>query len=126
LAPSEEANYLDLIDILVAGNSLPSALAVARKATTTLPQSARLFALRGSIETKVGQFTDAVASYTRAVQIDSSRSNSIAALAEARFSAGLIKEATATFASAIKRFPKDAHGRLSYGAALLRQAEAGD
>jgi tetratricopeptide (TPR) repeat protein len=126
LAPRDEANYLDLANILVAGNSLPSALGVARKATTALPQSAKLFALRGSIEAKVGQFSDAVNSYTQAVQLDSSRPSSITGLAEAQFSADMIKDATATFESAIRRFPNDAHIRLSYGAALLKQAQTGD
>jgi Flp pilus assembly protein TadD len=126
LAPAVEDNYLDLGTILVSSNSLPSALALARKATTAVPSSAKLFELRGSIETRVGQFNDAVASYARAVALDSSRPTGIAGLAKAQFSAGMTQEAMATFENGVKRFPKDVELRLSYGAALKKQAEAGD
>jgi tetratricopeptide (TPR) repeat protein len=126
LAPEDESNYLDLADILIAGNSLPAALAVARKATAALPNSANAFQLRGSIEQKVGQFTDAVNSYARAVRLDPVRPSLVAGLGEAQFSAGLATESILTFENAMKRFPKDARFRLSYGVVLLKQAEAGD
>jgi tetratricopeptide (TPR) repeat protein len=126
IAPADESNYLDLTKILIAGNSLPAALAVARKATTALPQSPRAFAMRGSIEQKVGQFTDAVDSYDRALRLDPAQANTVVGLAEAQFSAGLTKQAITTFESGLKRFPKNAQLLLSYGAVLLKQAEAGD
>ena len=126
LAPQEEANYVDLTTMLVAMNSLPAALAAARKGSDALPQSGKLFELRGSIELKAGQFTDAVKSYEEARRLDPNSGGAVAGLGEAQFSAGLLKQAVATFESGLKEFSKDPQIRLSYGTALLKQAEGGN
>lgn len=126
LAPSDETNYLDLGKILVAQHSLPSALQLARRTTDSFPNSATAFALQGLVEMGVGQFTDAIRSYTRAVQLDSSRPDAILGLARSQFAAGMSKDAAANFEVGISRFPKDARFREQYAVALLRQSETGD
>lgn len=126
LAPSEEANYLDLGKILRAQHSLPSALQLARKTTGSFPNSAEAFELQGLVEMEVGQFTDAVRSYTRAVQLDPSRPDGILGLAQAQFAAGMSKDAAVKFEAGIRRFPKDARIKAQYAVALLRQSETGD
>jgi tetratricopeptide (TPR) repeat protein len=125
LAPSE-GNYLDLGKILLAQHSLPSALQLARKTTGSFPGSAAAFELQGLVEMGVGQFTDAVRSYTRAVQLDASRPDGILGLAQAQFAAGVSKDAAANFEAGIRRFPKDARFKAQYAVALLRQSETGD
>lgn len=126
LAPSEETNYLDLGKILRAQHSLPSALQLARRTTGSFPNSAAAFELQGLVEAGVGQFTDAVRSYTRAVQLDPSRADGILGLAQAQFAAGMSKDAAVNFEAGIRRFPKDARITAQYAVALLRQSEAGD
>ncbi len=126
LAPSEETNYLDLGKILLAQNSLPSALRLARKTSDSFPNSAAAFELQGLVEMGVGQFTDAVRSYSRAVQLDASRPDGILGLAQAQFAAGMSKDAAANFEAGISRFPKDARFKVQYAVALLRQSETGD
>ena len=126
LAPNNELSYVDLTKILMARKSLPAALAVVRRATVALPESANLFSLRGSIESKVGQFSDAVGSYSRALELDSSRPDSLVGLGEAQFSAGMTREAISTYEKAIKRFPRDARILVSYGTVLTKQAAGGD
>jgi tetratricopeptide (TPR) repeat protein len=126
LAPSEEANYLDLGKILLAQHSLPSALQLARKTTGSFPTSAAAFELQGLAESGVGQFTDAVRSYARAVQLDASRPDSILGLAQSQFAAGMSGDAAANFEAGIRRFPKDARFKAQYAVALLRQSETGD
>jgi tetratricopeptide (TPR) repeat protein len=123
LAPEDEANYIDLGKILAAERSFPSALVLARKATSAFPNSAKLFDLQGSIETNTGQFADAVHSFSHAVELDPSRAESLLGLAQAQFSAGIAKEATANLEAGIRRFPKDAHFKLMYGSFLLKEAE---
>ena len=126
LAPSEETNYLDLGKILLAQHSLPAALQLARRTTGIFPDSAAAFELQGLAEMGVEQFTDAVRSYTRAVQLDSSRPDGVLGLAQAQFAAGMSKNAAANFEAGIRQFPKNARFKAQYAVALLRQSETGD
>jgi len=126
MAPSEETNYLDLGKILLAQHSLPRALQLARKTTSSFPNSAEALELQGLVETGLGQFTDAVRSYIRAVQLDVTRPDSILGLAQAQSAAGMSKDAAASFESGMRRFPKDARFNTQYAAALLWQSETGD
>jgi cytochrome c-type biogenesis protein CcmH/NrfG len=82
--------------------------------------------MQGLAEMGMGQFTDAVRSYGRAVELDPSRPSGIVGLAQAQFAAGLTREARASFEAGIKRFPKDAHLQAEYATVLLKQAEGGD
>ena len=126
LAPADETNYLDLVKILVEQHSLPRALEVAKHTTEIFPNSADAYESRGSAESGMAQFTDAIQSYTRASQIDSSRADSFLGLAQAQASAGLTKEACANFELGAKKFPKDVRFKTSYAAVLLKQADNGD
>lgn len=123
LAPADESNYLDLERILFAGHLLPAALAVAKSTTSAFPDSARAFLMRGSIELKMSQFTDAVASYARAFQLDPAAPDGLLGLAESQFAAGMNNEAAAGFEDAIRRFPKDARFRVQYALMLVKEAE---
>jgi tetratricopeptide (TPR) repeat protein len=126
LAPEDETNYQDLGEFLVAERSLPLALELARKATAAFPHSARMFELEGSVETKMGQFADAMHSYSRAVELDPSRSGGTLGLAQAQFAAGKVEQAMASLDSGIMRFPKNAPLKILYASVLLKQAETTD
>jgi tetratricopeptide (TPR) repeat protein len=125
LDPREETNYLDLATICMANGKIPSALLVVKRGSTALPDSQRIVLLRGSIEIKVGQYTDALASYTHAQQLSPGPDGALG-IARAQFGAGMIKEAVAGFESGMKRFPKDARFPLHYALLLLKQFDAGD
>ena len=122
-APSEDSNYVDLIQILAADGPLSSALDAAKRATPAFPGSQRIFLLRGSIELKMSQFTDAVASYNHAVELDPASADGLLGLAEAQHAAGMTKEARAGFEIGINRFPKDARFKLQFALMLLKEAE---
>jgi tetratricopeptide (TPR) repeat protein len=126
LAPEEESNYFDLMKMLMDQHSLPRALQIARRTTSAFPNSANAFEWQGSVETAMSQFTDAIGSYTQAIQLDSSRSNGLLGLAEAQSSAGMSKEADASFESGLKKFPKDPRFKALYAVLLLKQSESGD
>src|SRR5437879_13629215 len=81
--------------------------------------------MRGSIELKMSQFTDAIASYTRVVQLDPAGPDGTLGLADAQFAAGMNKEASASFEAALRQFPKDARVKLQYALMLLKEAETG-
>jgi len=126
LEPSEESNYVDLIQILSADGSLPRALETAKRASTALPGSSRIFLLKGSIELKVGQFTDAIASYAHAVELDPASADGLLGLAEAEDAAGMIQDATVRYEAGMTRFPKDVRFKLQFALMLLKEAETGD
>jgi tetratricopeptide (TPR) repeat protein len=126
LAPAEETSYLDLAQILTENRSLPSALRAAQKAVALFPISARARALEGVVEARMGQFTDASASYSRALQLDPSQPDTLLGLAQVQFSAGMEKEASASFESGMKRFPHDARFKSQYAVMLLKQSDNGD
>ncbi len=74
----------------------------------------------------MGQFTDAVRSYTHAVELDRSRPGPILGLAQAQSAAGMSKDAAANFETGIRRFPRDARFKAQYASVLLKQSETGD
>ena len=126
LAPGDESNYLDLGRILLAHNFSSVALDLATRATTQFPNSAPIFNLRGLVESRRLQFTDAIHSYAHAVEVDGGNVDSRLGLARAQVSAGLISDATLTFNAAIQRFPKDARLKVGYAELFLKLGEAGD
>ncbi len=126
LAPGQESNYVDLGKILLAQHLLPAALDIAKRATSAFPNSPSAYSLRGSIEMRMSQFTDAIASYSRAVKLDPGDPDGHLGLAEAQFGAGMNKEANASFEAAIQRFPRSSNLRVQYALILLKEAEAGD
>jgi tetratricopeptide (TPR) repeat protein len=126
IEPAVEQNYLDLGNILLSHRLLPAAVEIAKRATTLFPNSAQTLLLKGSVELKVGQFSDAVESYGRMLVLDPLSSDGRLGLAEAQFNAGMNEKAKAGFESGIKQFPKDARFRVQYAMMLLKDAETGN
>ncbi|PYX78548.1 MAG: hypothetical protein DMG70_31245 [Acidobacteria bacterium] len=126
LAPGQESNYVDLGRILLAQHLLPAALGIAKRETSAFPNSPNAFSLRGSIEMRMSQFTDAIASYGRALKLDSGDLDARLGLAQAQFGAGMNKEANGSFEVAIQRFPRNGNLRIQYALILLKEAETGD
>ena len=126
LDPSKESNYFDLGKIQLANRSLPTALGVARRAAQAFPRSSQALLFKGSVELEMGQFTDAIDSYSGAVRFDTSSPDAVLGLANAQFAAGIRKDATDSFEKGIKQFPNDARFRLHYALMLLREAETGN
>jgi len=125
LEPSKESNYLDLGLILANANLFPVALAVANKALGYLPNSYRVYMLKGLIETRQGQYSHAVKSYTRALELKP-EAEANRGLAKAQLKAGWDEQARATYENGIKRFPRDALHYQEYALMLLKAAETGD
>src|SRR5260370_1365436 len=99
-----------------------AALAIAGRATERLPASYNAWALKGSIETKLQQHSDAVKSYTIAVRLKPDSPEPLRALALARWSNGQDAEASQSFEQLIKRFPQNAECYEAYGTALFKTA----
>ena len=126
LAPADESNFVDLIKVLQAHDFLRVGLDAANRAAGLFPNSAAIFNLKGSIESRLSQFTDAITSYKRSVEAQSSSSEGWLGLARAQVSAGLIPDATSTCTTAIERFPKDARFKVVYAKMLLNYVSPTD
>jgi cytochrome c-type biogenesis protein CcmH/NrfG len=87
-----------------------------------LPASYNAWTLKGSIETKLQQHSDAVQSYTAAAKLKPDSPEPLRALALAKWSNGEDTEAIRSFEQLIKRFPQDALSYEAYGTALLKTA----
>jgi tetratricopeptide (TPR) repeat protein len=121
--PSNEIYYLDLAGILATSTRrLVAALAIAGRATERLPASYNAWTLKGSIETKLQQHSDAVQSYAVAVKLKPDSPEALRALALARWSNGEDAEAIRSFEQLIKRFPQNAASYEAYGTALFNTA----
>jgi len=126
LRPADETNYVDLIKVLEAHNFLRVGLDAAKRASDLFPNSAAIFNLKGSIESRLFQFTDAITSYKHSVQIQSTSSEGWLGLGRAQVSAGLILDATSTFTSAMQRFPNEMRLKVVYAEMLLKHADPSD
>lgn len=83
--------------------------------------SARILLLRASVEMKLQYFSQAVASYERALRIDPQSAEAARGLATAEWRAGMRDKAAADFEDAIRRFPRDAATRQTWATLLLEQ-----
>jgi tetratricopeptide (TPR) repeat protein len=124
--PTRESNYLDLGMILTSYRLFPAALDVAKRNLERHPRSYHAHVMKAAVELKMDQYTDAVASYARAVELDPSNPEPHRGLAIAQFAAGMIEEAKITFESGLKRFPQDAFQYQEYAKVLFKLAEDGD
>ena len=120
--------YELFVTTLVTTAKLPAALQAASQMVDALPASERAFRAKGMVEMKMNQFTDAVRSYTRAVELDSSSLDAKTGLASAQWAAGMRAEAGVAFQSLIRNNPRDAAVHEAYGTLLLESAidEAGE
>jgi Flp pilus assembly protein TadD len=122
LEPAAEANYRDLLSILTSGNRLAAALELARKTAQAFPRSAAAYRAKGMVEMKLDLFTDAVRSYSQAVELNPKSLDAAVGLASAKWSAGMRNEAEAEFQALLKRHPRDASVYEAYGTLLLNGA----
>ncbi|HEY7307264.1 MAG TPA: tetratricopeptide repeat protein [Bryobacteraceae bacterium] len=86
------------------------------------PGKAEIYNLLGTVETKMDLFTDAIKSYSRAIELDPNSIDAEVGLASARWAAGMHSEAEAQFQLLLKRHPREAIVYESYGTSLLGAA----
>jgi Flp pilus assembly protein TadD len=121
--PAEESNYRDLLTILVSGKRLAPALELARKTAGAFPRSASAYRDKGMVEMKMDQFTDAVRSYRRAVELEPKSLDAEVGLASAKWAAGMRAQAEAEFQVLLKRHPRQVTVYEAYATSLLNGAD---
>lgn len=126
LEPTNETGYLDLGKILLSERRLVPALELTKRTVIAFPDSSRALLLRGSVELEAILFTDAVNSFSRALQLDPANADATIGLARAQFGAGMTQQAKATLERAISNYPQKAPFELELAQLLLKEAETGD
>ena len=121
-----ESVSLDWGAALARSRRFRAGLAHARVTAGRFPKSARAYLMLGLFQTRNQQNLAAVTAYRRAVELDPESADASIGLGVAQSSAGLVKEAEATFEAGLKKFPKDAMHRQAYGVLLARMAESGE
>jgi Flp pilus assembly protein TadD len=101
-------------------------LAHAKLTAARFPKSAPAHIMLGLFETRNQQNVAAVQAYQRALELDPTSEHASVGLGIAQTSAGLTKEAAATFRQGLQQFPHSATHREAYGVLLVKLAESGE
>ncbi len=138
--PTEESNYLDLVQLL-ADESLSDywldasrgprlrwhlALRALDRGVEKLPASARLFETRGFVQAKLDYTREAIRSYARALELDPGSAKARLGLGVSQRLAGNTRQAGETFERGIRQFPLNASFYQEYGLLLARAGDSGD
>ena len=118
-----QADYLNLGNMLLRHKLFTAALATAKKAVKTGPDSEKAYTLKGTAELELYFYKDASQSFSRALQLDPSSAEADLGLALAQWGAGEVAEATTTFEDGLKRFPRDTQHYTRYARLLLEVGE---
>ena len=121
-----EALSLDWGAILARQRRYRAGLILARQTVARSPQSSSANLMFGLFLARNQQNLAAVDAYRRALILDPLSAEASVGLGIAQSSAGLTREAQATFEAGIQAFPRDAAHRQAYGVLLVKMAESGD
>lgn len=124
-SPSAEAHTM-LANMLVNHQQLEAALAQAEAGLAHFPESARLCALTGEINLKLGQQDAAEAAFQRALERDPPQAEAYQGLAELATLAQAWETAAQRWQGCLERFPADGRApawRAHWAEALLKQGQ---
>src|SRR5260370_27348699 len=119
LEPSNPTHFLDLGEALIEKKDYATDIEVAQEAIKRFPYSSRAYSLKGSAELKMYLLTEALKSYTRAVELDSHDSKAALGLALTQWNMDHTDEAAKSFSEGARRFPDNAFFLLKYALFLL-------
>jgi len=129
LEPSNPAHLIDLGDALAEKKNYGTALEVAKEAVKRFPSSSATQSLKGSVELKMYLLTEALKSYSKAVELDSNNPRAALGLALTEWNMDRNDEAAKSFEEGVRKFPNNGFFLLKYALFLLnapgeRDAEA--
>lgn len=122
LEPAAESYHRDLLSILISDKRFTAALELARKTAEAFPRSEPAYRTKGMVEMKMDLFTDAVRSYSRAVELNPKSLDAAVGLASAQWAAGMRRQAEEEFQKLLKQHPRDASVYEAYGTVLVSGA----
>lgn len=122
LDPQRGSNYVDLATVLMDAGLLQASLEVANKAVEVDPSSHTGYRIRGQVQMQQHDYTAAVDSYAKAVDLNSERSDSLLDLANAEAASGQFEKAASILEASIKEYPKDAQIYYQYAVIILHHS----
>jgi len=118
-SPTRIDYYHDAISLLLDLGKMSDALALVNGALALAPADARPWLWKGNAELRTHRYEDAIASYTRAAELDSSSVDPILGIAAVHFVAGQRDAAIAEYKAGIARFPNETRLYVAYADMLL-------
>ncbi len=119
LAPTDATLYSNAAQILLEDRNLPAASRAVAKGLELAPNHVPALKLKGLLDLEHGDLKQAVASFQRAVELDSADPEAMKQLGTAQRLLFQYPEAAATFEKGITRFPAYARLYEAYGGLLL-------
>ena len=123
MEPGQESHFLELGQALLEKRVSETALDVAREAVKRFPASSRAYSLKGSAELAMSRLTEALESYSKAVDLDPKDAKAATGLALTYWNANQDAKAAAVFGDAAAKFPQDAFVQLKYAVFLINSPE---
>ena len=114
--------YVLLCRLLVHQGADTRALRFAAQAAQAFPDSYDALSMKASLEMKLRNYNDAVASYEKAVKLKPEPAGAKRDLATAQWRAGMREQAVSAFEQVIRQFPGDALTYQIYGMLLAEDA----
>ena len=126
LDPTDEKNFLDLGALLLEQRKLSAARELANRTVVAFAKSADALALLAAVELAAENYTDAVETYSRSLELDRDNTEATVGLAKAQAAAGMNGQARETLEKAMQRFPGKAAFELQLALLLLSEAASRD
>jgi len=123
MEPSNPAHFLDLGDALLEKMNYGTALAVANEAVKRFPSLSRAYSLKGSVELKLYLLTEALKSYSAAIDLDPNDPKAALGLALTQWNANQNEEAAKSFKEGARKFPRDAFFLMKHAIFLLNSSD---
>lgn len=117
--PANQTYYIDLGDGLAEKKNYGTAIEVAKEAVKRFPSSSRVYSMKGSVELKMYLLTEALKSYSRAVELDPNYPRAVLGLALTQWNMDRNDDAARSFEEGLRKFPRDGFFLLKYALFLL-------
>ncbi|MGH9162304.1 MAG: tetratricopeptide repeat protein, partial [Vicinamibacteraceae bacterium] len=124
-APRDEVHYVSLASLCLEHEAYDLALEIADVGLQNIPDSARLYTMRGLVYAQLGNEEGAEKDFQRAGQLEPERPVGRVGQSLALQQAGRIEESIALLRAEAQRHPKDAATRFLLGKALGSRAATG-
>ena len=117
--PANQTYYIDLGDGLAEKKNYATAREVAKEAAKRFPSSSGVYSMKGSVELKMYLLTEALKSYSKAVELDANNPRAVLGLALTLWNMDRSDEAAKWFEEGVRKFPRDGFVLLKYALFLL-------
>ena len=121
MEPTNPTHLIDLGEALLEKKNYGTAMEVAKEVVKRFPSSSRAYSLKGSAELRMYRLTEALKSYTTALELDPNDPRAALGLALTQWNADRTDEAAKSFEEGARKFPNNSFFLLKYALFLLNE-----